>query len=225
MNGFSPWYQFNSRQAAGALWKRQTSEFEFEVRQSDDSMWGNVFVRRQPVLALRAAYFPGTGFKLLHTEPGGNTFTLLAETSVGRFRIEISMPDPSYPLVRCITRLTPGADLRIPFWPRDLMVLRAPDKKEALPGKLYVQQEGTRTGWLFGGIDSTDPFTFLYFQNLTALNDYAQRTKTSLGDTVGGSWPELGMGLPPSLENALPAGKEITIGDAFLGIGSAVPER
>lgn len=223
MNGFSPWYHYNGHPAGGALWKRKTGEVEWEVRHADDSLWVIAAMRNLPVLALRAAYFPGNGFRMLQTDPGGNGFTLQAETSVGRFRVELSMPDPSAAMVRCLTRLTPAADLRVPFWPRDLMVLCVPGKTEALPGKVHVQQKGTRSGWLFGGIDATDPCAFLYFQNLTALNEYAQLTRTSLGDTVGGEWPELGMALPPSVEKALPGGREILIGDAWLQLHPELP--
>ena len=45
-------------------------------------------------------------------------------------------------------------------------------------------------------------------QNLTALNDYAEQTKTSLQEVVGGNWPELGLSLPQALEEPLEAGKE-----------------
>ncbi|MGE7775549.1 hypothetical protein ACQKLP_12545 [Chitinophaga sp. NPDC101104] len=224
MNGFSPWYHFDSRPAGGGLWKRQTGDFDYDVHHSDDSLWLTISFRRQPVLALRTGYFPGNGFRMLNTAPGGNRFVFQADTSVGRFQIELSIPDPSFPLVRCITKLTPACDLRIPFWPRDLMVLRSAGKEEAFDGEIFVAQEGTRSGWLFGGIRSTDPCAFLYFQNLTALNDYARTTHTSLGDIVGGKWPELGTGLPPSPEKALPAGREMIIGDAYLAMHPQLPE-
>jgi hypothetical protein len=36
----------------------------------------------------------------------------------------------------------------------------------------------------------------LYFQNLTAMNDYYRATKTKPDGAVGGDWPELGYLLP-----------------------------
>lgn len=225
MNGFSPWYYSDGRQVAGALWRKQKGDVLLETTLSDDSLWLRITFRQQPVLAMRAGYFPGNGFRILKTDDGGRTFSMQAATSTGRFRIMVSLPDQSYPMLRCTTYLTPATDFRIPFWPRDLMVLQASGKQEALEGKVHVRQEGGRSGWLFGGIESADPCAFLYFQNLTALNDYAIATHSKLTDTVGGAWPELGFGLPPSPEKALPAGKEIVISDAFLMLHESLPAK
>jgi hypothetical protein len=63
----------------------------------------------------------------------------------------------------------------------------------------------------------------MYFQNLTALNEYAETTKTSLKELVGGNWPELGLSLPPAMEEPLEAGKEIVISDAFILFNPSVP--
>ncbi|WP_341836494.1 hypothetical protein WJU16_01150 [Chitinophaga pollutisoli] len=224
MKGFSPWYHFDGRPETGALWHRKTGNIEYEAHVSDDSLWLKISVRNQTVLALRSGYFPGNGFKLLHTDAGGDSFRMQAECSVGRYHIHISLPDPSVPIIRCTTKLTPKTALRIPFWPRDLMVCRPSLTNEPFKGKLYVQQEGIRTGWLFGGIESTDPCAFLYLQNLTALNDYASYTRKSLGGTVGGAWPELGFGLPPAPDDPLPVDTEITINDAFLMMQENKPE-
>ena len=62
----------------------------------------------------------------------------------------------------------------------------------------------------------------LYFQNLTALNDYFRATNTKPDGAVGGEWPELGY-LPPTPPQSgtppidpLPAGKEIMLSDALI---------
>ncbi len=65
--------------------------------------------------------------------------------------------------------------------------------------------------------------TVMYFQNLTALNDYAEQTNTSLQEVVGGNWPELGLSLPASTEQPLEAGKEIVISDAFILFNPSTP--
>jgi hypothetical protein len=62
----------------------------------------------------------------------------------------------------------------------------------------------------------------LYFQNLTAMNDYFIATKTTPDGAVGGLWPELGY-LPPTPPQSgrppvdpLPAGASVTVSDAIL---------
>ena len=51
-----------------------------------------------------------------------------------------------------------------------------------------------------------------------------QATETSLGNVVGGTWPELGLALPPTKEKPIPAGKDIILSDAFLAFSSDRPK-
>lgn len=63
-----------------------------------------------------------------------------------------------------------------------------------------------------------------YFQNLTALNDYCEQTKTTAAESVGGEWPEIGFRLPPADQNPVPAGKELVLSDAWVLLTDHIPE-
>jgi len=86
---------------------------------------------------------------------------------------------------------------------------------------VHITQAGTRSGLQYISLDKPSAGSLLYFQNLTALNEYCEITKTSLADSVGGKWPELGFALPPSKEKPLTKNKEVIISDAFLAFNSA----
>lgn len=64
----------------------------------------------------------------------------------------------------------------------------------------------------------------MYFQNLTALNDYFEQTETSGAELVRGEWPELGLALPAATKKPLAAGKKIVISDAFVSFSTEVPK-
>ena len=98
------------------------------------------------------------------------------------------------------------------------------DNAEQTEGKIHASQFGTRTGFLYLTQTRPKSATLFYLQNLSALNDYCEQTETSLGDTVGGEWPELGFSLPAA-KKPLKAGKEVIICDAFVALSDEVPDQ
>jgi hypothetical protein len=113
--------------------------------------------------------------------------------------------------------------LSIPFWPKDV-VIHPKGKTTKLPeGDIYIKQLGIRSGLLYAGFKKPAEGSFLYFQNLTAINDYCTLTETSVGDTVSGEWPEFGFSLPPTKDKPLPAGKDLVISDAFVSFSNSTP--
>jgi hypothetical protein len=174
-------------------------------------------------LALRTAFVPEGALKLEKVEEKDREVVLFLSSIIGRYEVKVQFPSPDKPLLRCTTSLTPGAALTIPFWPRDLMVL-GKEGDAALPGgEVHVQQEGPRSGLLYASIKKPRTGAFLYQQNLTALSDYCEQTTTSVADSVGGSWPELGFALPPTKDKPLEAGKAYIISDAFLLCDTTAP--
>lgn len=151
--------------------------------------------------------------------------TIHLNSGLGAYRVKLEFPDAEKPLIRYTTSLKPTDPLLVPFWPRDL-VITGPDGSERDPkGTILVSQVGTRSGLQYITLDQPESGALLYFQNLTALNDYAQATETSLGNTVGGTWPELGFALPPTLKNKpIPANKEIVLSDAFIAFSPEHPK-
>ncbi len=90
-------------------------------------------------------------------------------------------------------------------------------------GVIYTKQVGPRSGMVYFSLSKPRAGTVMYFQNLTALNDYAEQTNTSLQEVVGGNWPELGLSLPAATEQPLEAGKEVVISDAFILFNPSTP--
>ena len=89
-------------------------------------------------------------------------------------------------------------------------------------GKVEAAQRGVNSGICYFHLDDPAFGNVLYFQNLTALNDYFRATNTKPDAAVGGEWPELGY-LPPTppqsgtpATDPLPAGVAVTMTDAIL---------
>lgn len=139
--------------------------------------------------------------------------TLQSPEGVYNIRLEIISDSPL--LLRCSTKLTPSAPLYIPFWPRDLVVANK-DSRITLKGEIHVTQTGSRSGLQYFSIRKPATGSVFYFQNLTALNSYCETTHTSLADSVGGEWPELGFALPPATEMPLKKGEPMVLSDVFL---------
>jgi len=124
--------------------------------------------------------------------------------------------------VRITVDFTPAAPMLIPFVPRDLYPLDSNDDPIGAKGRVEAGQRGLNSGLVYFHMDDPAFGNVLYFQNLTALNDYYRATKTKPDGAVGGEWPELGYllpsppqsGTPPT--NPLPAGKQVTISDAII---------
>jgi len=201
--------------------EREFAGHRITIALGGDSLWA--LVRRGGArLALRAAYSPA-GFKLQRLRAGkGEAFRYRLSSAIGQHVVSLAFDQPDLPLVRVTTRLTPAQDLLIPFLPRDLYPLGPDDDPLNARGNVEAAQRGLNGGLLYFRLDHKNPASFLYFQNLTALNPYFNATRTKPDGAVGGEWPELGY-LPPSPPqsgtppvNPLPKGEELTISDAIL---------
>lgn len=181
------------------------------LRLGSDSLWAIVEGRKGSGLALRCAWSPGSALETQSVE-GGEVALL---SSLGLYRVRVGAPNGDA-ILRVTTTLTPAADVRVPWWPRDLYPLGERHDPESARGKVLAAQRGYNTGLLYGRLDEPDEGTFLYLQDLTALNDYFDATGTRPDGVVGGEWPELGYLPPPAVETPLLAGREIVLSDAFL---------
>ena len=110
----------------------------------------------------------------------------------------------------------------VPFLPRDLYPVDENGDPAGARGNVEAAQRGVNGGVLYFRMDEPAFGSVLYFQNLTALNDYYLATNTTPQGAVGGEWPELGY-LPPTPPQSgappvapLPAGEQVTISDAIL---------
>lgn len=194
---------------------------KIEVRTSSNSVWA--FIRRegQGGLALRAAYLVGD-FSCSKVEPEhGEAARLIVRSALGEHVIAIRVGGEALEYLRVTVTLTPASSVLLPFMPRDLYPLDVADDPLKAVGRVEAGQRGLNAGVAYFRIDEPSFGNVLYFQNLTAMNDYYRATGTTPDGAVGGEWPELGWLLPtPSQNEAEPkplaAGVGVTLSDAIL---------
>ena len=233
--GVSPWMLSleqelgNQRQASS--WNYTLQDFQFDILEGDQSLWIVTRFPKGGQVALRAAYCPYNNITIHEMtsfadgiEPSTRRGMDIHLSSVtGDYHVRLEFLHPERALVRCTTTLTPAAPLFIPYFPRDVIPLGTLENLTHPEGVIYTKQVGPRAGVVYFSLSKPQAGTVLYFQNLTALNNYAEQTKTSLQEVVGGNWPELGLALPPALEEPLEAGKSIVISDAFIMFNPSTP--
>jgi hypothetical protein len=205
---------------------RTIAEFELAGRSvtialGHDSLWA-ISRRDEARLAVRAAYSPG-GFKARRLRPRkGEAARVRLTSAIGEHLVIFSASTEELPLLRVTTVLTPAENLLVTHLPRDLYPLGPNDDPLDACGNVEAAQRGLNAGMLYWRLDGKTPGSLLYMQNLTALNDYYNATKTKPDGAVGGEWPELGYlpptppqsGVPPV--NPLPKGKSVTLSDAMI---------
>ncbi|MHA6724249.1 hypothetical protein [Sphingomonas sp. RS2018] len=143
-------------------------------------------------------------------------------SAIGRHVVTFSVDTTAHPVLRITTRLTPSQDLLVPYLPRDLYPLGPEDDPLTARGHVEAAQRGLNGGLLYARLDGPTPGTFLYLQNLTAMNPYYNDTDTKPDGAVGGEWPELGYlppvppqsGTPPT--SPLQGGEDVCLSDALI---------
>ncbi len=215
------------RQAlAGSHGKRiatfRTGQLDVEIRAAADSVWALIRRDGKGGLALRAAHVPGA-FQCRQAEAqAGEVLRLIVDSAIGRHVIAYSAESDALECLRMTVRLTPATPLLMPFTPRDLYPLDARDDPLGARGNVEAAQRGLNSGVLYFRLDEPGFGNVLYFQNLTAMNDYYRATKTKPDGAVGGEWPELGYLMPSPPQSGKPptdpltAGVEVTLSDAIL---------
>ncbi len=197
-------------------------ELAVEILSSDDSVW--VVVRREGRggLALRAAFLPVAFECTKLKDKPGEAARIRIDSALGTHLVVLRSADDALESLRVTVLCTPSAALQIPFLPRDLYPIDVRDDPLGTKGTLEAAQRGLNSGLAYFRLEDPAFGNVLYFQNLTALNDYFRATGTKPDGVVGGNWPELGYlpPVPPPCETdpgtALRAGEEITLSDAIL---------
>jgi len=206
---------------AGDLW--------IDVHAEEEALW--LLVRRPDAggLALRAALWAGkAAIRALDPQPG-RTARLRVSHALGEHCVDIVANTNTLPHLRMTAGFTPSHPTILPHIPRDLFPLGRNGDPLQARGHVEAVQRGLNGGLLYFRVDEPCFGNILYFQNLTALNDYCRATDTIPGDAVGGVWPELGLLLPaPGTHCAddarpLPAGREIILSDATLVFRPDIP--
>lgn len=229
MNALSPWAVSASAELAGnspVLFEKFADPFSFKVIATTDSIWIQAELPNGGRVAFRAAYSPGNDLEVVKSsDTNQQEITLKLNSAVGKQSISISIDrTEKSPVLRYTTSLTPAKEMMMPSWPKDILFNGKDNNPEQTAGKIHASQFGTRTGFLYLSETRPKSATLLYLQNLTALSAYSDQTETSLGDTVGGAWPELGFSLPAS-NKPLKAGKEVILSDAFIAFSEEVLDK
>jgi hypothetical protein len=100
-------------------------------------------------------------------------------------------------------------------WPRDIVVVDH-RKRRAAEGQVQASQRGSTIGAIFATVESETPLSFMYWQDLTQLNGYFERTETDAEGIVGGAWPAIGLKLPEATEHPLPPGEWVTLSAGYM---------
>jgi hypothetical protein len=224
MNAVSPWFA-----SAAAALADKTPEplhtagypgIQYRLTLTKDSLWMIVKWGRACHTVFRLAWTAAPDMELVKFTELEDKLSIELRSASGHYHVNIAF-NKTYGGFRYTTRFTASVDLSIPFWPRD--ILAEPGKiKVAKKGKIHVRQVGTRSGLLYFSFPKPAGGSVLYLQNLSALGDYCQQTKTSCKEVVGGEWPELGLALPAGKE-PLRAGVAVTISDAIIIFDGITP--
>jgi hypothetical protein len=173
---------------------------------------------------LRTAYAPGGTLQVRQVDVEDANVSLVAESAAARFDVSLELVDAEEPIVHARTVLTPHATMSISSWPRDLLILGPRERTSVAKGAVEIASSGLSASIVQLALGQSG--SAFYFQNLTALADYAQQSGVSLAGTVGGQWPELGFGLPPSKSGkSLPRGRSVVIADAFVRASAKVSKN
>jgi hypothetical protein len=200
----------------------EMGDLSVEICAGADAVWA--FVRRKGAggVAIRAAALVGDFSCTLKRTNGGESVRLHVASAVGEHSIVFSTGGEALEYLRVTVELTPAAPMLVPFIPRDLYPLDTQDDPLGAVGHVKAKQRGLNSGLVYFQLDEPAFGSVLYFQNLTAMNDYFCATRTTPDYAVGGAWPELGYLLPTppqsgkSEPSPLSANVPVTISDAIL---------
>ncbi len=224
--GVSPWAPDFSSKPKGVedrVFEKTFRGFLLRASLRDDSLWVQVVWPKGNRVCFRPAFFPGGIPSLFEVVTDENSLLLRVDSSIGRQSVKISFLDSHLPLLRYTTTLRCNVPSLIPFWPRDIVPLSRKGSPLKVEGTIHAAQKGPRSGLLHVSLPHPLDGSFFYFQNLTALSDYCEATQSSVANTVGGAWPELGFALPTTREKPLREGKDFIISDALIVLNARSP--
>ncbi|MCD8742194.1 hypothetical protein LT679_16400 [Mucilaginibacter roseus] len=204
------------------LYQYTVQGFNFEVVELNDSLWVIANVGKNLKMTFRTAYSPD-GFLDVKVTENQDGLTVALRALTGRYNVAINWPKKNEAILHYTVDLTPSNEMMVPFWPRDIVIVGAKGKEDQTSGEIHVSQTGGRSGLIYASFKKPKAGSFLYLQNLTALETYNVDTETPATDVVGGQWPELGLSLPPAIEKPLQAGKKYTISDALVLLSDKAP--
>jgi len=226
MNAISPWQAIAAASLANdnlpLLFSKTIGSYHFSVYCAPSAVYIRVGWKKGEC-TFRAAYCPEGKLELKRKNISENGVNLSMHSILGALKIQITVLEKEYPVLKFQTRFTPKNGLHIPFWPRDIIFQENKNQQRAT-GKVHVKQVGTRSGTVYFSLEKEKQGSVFYFQDLTSLGRYNEDTQTSAAETVGGIWPEIGFSLPPSGDFPLKGNTEYTISDAIIAFDGQTPK-
>jgi hypothetical protein len=202
-----------------------------EIRATGDSAWALIRREGKGGLALRLSYVPEGDFDCtLHKTEAGEAARIEVRSPLGMHDIVLRSGGEGLEHLRVTVSLTPATPMLVPFLPRDLYPLDEKGDPAGAVGHVEAAQRGLNAGLLYFRMEEPAFGNVLYFQNLTAMNDYYLATGTKPDGAVGGVWPELGYLVPTPMpgeigpDKALEAGIAVTLSDAILVFRHDAPQ-
>jgi len=227
INPVTPWtatVQADISESA-AIFEIDLKAYKLKIYDTGDSIW---LVANWPSggsIAFRLAFGMNSRFEKVTISEAPDEILITASTRLAYYRIILFFPESPLAIFRYTTTLQAKLPLLIPFWPRDIVPLTKDGSTENTAGKIHAKQVGSRSGQLYFSMTKPKVGSVFYFQNLTAMSPYCQKTEVSLRETVGGEWPELGFQFPVNAEKPLPANEEYIISDAFVQLDENICEN
>lgn len=218
MKGISPWginAMDKFRDHYTEHHQRTIQKLSFKIIDTGDSLWIKIEKKKCEPIFFRTCFSPGGNLENLKIRESADKIHFTASSTIGNFKIDISIEDAEFPILKYSSSLKLSEAITVPFWPRDILTISNLSCPQKDMGDIRHSQVGNRSGLLYMDFPERS-FRMLYFQNLTSLCPYAEQTGTSLGEVVGGEVPEIGLALPPSPIQALTKGAEIQLSDALV---------
>jgi len=199
-----------------AIWQCTHRQFRYRIHCQGQSLWLIIEWPDGGAIASRPVYAPGCKCEVIDVINGGESVRMSVESSLGVYHTHIDLPSATRPLIHWRTSLSPTENLAITDWPGDLYPVDSDLDPLGAAGAIHTSQKGPTGAILYATVNRPWQGSFLYAQNLTALNEFFERTHTSAKDCISNRWPEVGFRLPSSDEHWLLAGEETVISDAYL---------
>ena len=200
----------------------EMGDLRVELLCGEDSLWAIVRRAGKGGIAVRCAYLAGPFECHAARHEAGERLRVRITGAMGEHVVALTMAESEPRLLRVSVWLTPARSLLIPFLPRDVYPFDDRGDPTGTVGHVEAAQRGLNSGALLFRMAKPAFGTILYFQNLTALNDYYLATHTKPDGAVGGEWPELGYLPPTPPQSATPpvepleAGRRVALSDALI---------
>jgi hypothetical protein len=218
----SPWHLADYDELCGAtrnVWSSEVDDQVLRLVTTPRGLWLICDWRSGATVAFRVAFSPGE-LTLEQVDAGDDGIVTRCATTLGVQQSRVQVADDGVVSFRTVLR--PRTSITIPSWPRDIVPLGS--ARRSPNGTVHTQQRGLRTGLLHASLTGRRAGSFMYLQDLTALQLFCDATHASAADTVGGDWPDIGFRLPVGTESLDRSVGRVALTRVHLAFADGVPE-